>query len=98
MLGTLTFSKLLAMKHAPEPRDMAVQEAVGDDPCTLYVRGLEADVDRDMLAAMFQVWSTCALQSSVFSICMAQSGVLAGESSDESGVSGESLLGGTLQD
>ena len=31
------------------------QEAVGDDPCTLYVRGLEADVDRDRLEAMFQV-------------------------------------------
>ena len=31
------------------------QEAVGDDPCTLYVRGLQADVDRDRLEAMFQV-------------------------------------------
>ena len=34
------------------------QEAVGDDPCTLYVRGLEADVDRDRLEAMFQVLAT----------------------------------------
>ena len=31
------------------------QEAVGDDPCTLYVRGLEADVDQDRLEAIFQV-------------------------------------------
>ncbi|CAL5228112.1 g11188 [Coccomyxa viridis] len=29
------------------------QEAVGNDPCTLYVRGLEANVDRDRLEAMF---------------------------------------------
>ena len=98
MLGTLTFSKALARKHAPEPYNMAVQEAVGDDPCTLYVRGLEADVDRDTLAAMFQVCSTCALQSSASGVCMAQSGVLAGEPPDESNVSGESLLGGALQD
>ena len=98
MLGMLTFNEALALKHAPEPYDMAVQEAAGDDPCTLYVRGLEADVDRDTLAAMFQVWSTCALQSSASCVCMAQSGVLAGGSPDESGVSGESLLGGALQD
>lgn len=93
MLGTLTFSKALAMKHVPEPCGMAAQEAVGDDPCTLYVRGLEADVDRDTLAAMFQVWSTCALHSSVCCVSMAQSGLLAGESSDESSLSGDSQSG-----
>lgn len=36
-------------------RFIIVQEALGHDPCTLYVRGLEANVDRDRLAAMFQV-------------------------------------------
>ena len=60
MPGSLTFSKPLAMKHAPEICSTGVQEAVGDDPCTLYVRGLEADVDRDTLATMFQVGRTCA--------------------------------------
>ena len=39
------------------------QEAVGDDPCTLYVRGLEADVDRGRLEAMFQVLATLQLPS-----------------------------------
>lgn len=98
MPDSLTVSKPLAMKHAPETCNMGVQEAVGDDPCTLYVRGLEADVDRDTLATMFQVWSTCALQPSVVSAFMAQAGVLAGEPSDESGASGESLSSGALQD
>ena len=32
-----------------------MQEDVGNDPCTLYVRGLEANVDHDRLEAMFLV-------------------------------------------
>lgn len=45
-----------------------VQEAVGDDPCVLYVRGLEAHVNRDKLAAMFQVGALASLHLKKLSV------------------------------
>ncbi len=72
----------------------SVQEAVGNDPCTLYVRGLEANVDRDRLEAMFLVQQPPSLSHylhSDSSILAAHVPIMPFEGSQENGNMDDSI-------